>query len=149
MQNQNYWTPGCSIQHLRGQAGNIIDRIGHNAGASVEKGADSTTFSIGGQGSLMDAFFNGQLDGGASRSPLDVHSGYSTGVLSKQNEQLQNALENGNLSDKQQDMIKMQIQLNGAIASSDADNDGRVSIGEWQNYIKENADTNGKLNFTV
>ena len=138
-----------SLEHLSGQANNLIQRIDNNTGVSVNKGADSTTFSIGGQGSLMDAFFNGQLDGGGTRSPEDPGSRYDTGVLSNQNQQLKDILQSGTLSNKQQDMVKLQLQLNEAITSSDTNNDGKVTISEWQSYIKDNADANGKLNFTV
>lgn len=115
---------------------------------STDNGDGTNTYSVGGKGSLMQAFFSGQIDRGGSRRPGDDKSSYSTGVLAKQAEALNNVLANGNLSTQQQDAVKLQLELNNAMQSSDSDSNGKVTMGEWANYIKENANENGKLNFT-
>ncbi|MGD9580920.1 MAG: hypothetical protein AB7V50_06080 [Vampirovibrionia bacterium] len=116
---------------------------------SSDNGDGTKTYQVGGKGSLMQAFFNSQLDNGGSRNPFDPASNYSMDVLEKQYETLSNAYENNtNLTASQKEAIGLQMQLNQAIQSANTNDDGQVSVGEWLNYIQENADSNGKLSFT-
>ena len=114
---------------------------------STENDDGTTSYSVGGKGALMQAFFSSQLDFGGNRKPGGA-SNYSTAVLESQNKAMTNALENNsNLTASQKEALGLQIQLNEAIQSANTNGDGNVSLQEWNQYIHNNADENGKLNF--
>lgn len=141
---------------LKHETQNLTHRLNsQNRGIQSSDNGDGTkTYEVGGKGSLMQAFFASQLDGGGSRNPADankpggVGSNYSTKVLEKQYDRLSDIYENNtNLTDSQKESIGLQMQLNQAIQGANTDGDDKVTVGEWQNYIKENSNENGKLSF--
>lgn len=135
---------------LRNQTHQLMNRLNtQNRGIQSSDNNDGTkTYEVGGKGALMQAFFSSQLDGGGSRNPFDPSSSYSTRVLERQHDRLSNVLENNsNLTTSQKEALSLQIQLNEAIQSSNTNGDGKVTMSEWQNYINENKNENGKLNF--
>lgn len=143
--------PNPLLHRTQEQTRMLDQRLQQNRGisASKEDANGQRTFSIGGQGSLMQAFFDGQLDKGGSRKPNDPASSYSTSVLKDQAGALDNAIKNEKLDDRTKDILNFQLQLNQAMQSSDSDGDGKVSVKEWQSYITDHKDSNGKLNFVV
>lgn len=142
---------------LKHETKNLMHRLDtQNRGIQSSNNEDGTkTYEVGGKGSLMQAFFASQLDGGGGRKPAGENlpggagSNYSTNVLEKQYDKLSNAYENNsNLTTSQKEAIGLQMQLNQAIQSSNTDGDNKVTMSEWQTYIQENANENGKLSFT-
>ncbi|MGD9580919.1 MAG: hypothetical protein AB7V50_06075 [Vampirovibrionia bacterium] len=136
--------------NLKNETHNLMNRLNtQNRGIQSTDNQDGTrSYQVGGKGALMEAFFASQLDKGGSRNPFDPASSYSMGVLEKQYETLSNVYENNtNLTASQKEAISLQMQLNQAIQSANTNNDGKVTVGEWLNYIQENADSSGKLNF--